>query len=150
MTQVWQGYAARIFLSFGKLTPSDRVFRSGRRGRPHGAIELTNMMSESSWVLARNGHVLATSESCGRRREKALQRLLGQRLLLLHIDPRSRATVVRFSRGDALTTADMAGSRERGPHWVLRRSEHDWPPVALTGTAYRWREENRRLRMSRR
>ena len=103
-------------------------------------------MSDSSWVLARNGHLLADSESRGRRREKALERLVGQRLLALDIDPRSRATLVQFSRGYALTTADYRGARVRGPHWIMRKSEKDWPPVALMGTAYRWREENRRLR----
>jgi hypothetical protein len=146
VTQVWEGYAARLFISFGELTPSSYVLPSGRSGRPHGDIELTNMLSETSWVLTLNGHWLADDDSHVNRRKKALQRLVGKRLLALHIDQPSQSTVVEFSRGITLTTAAMSGSREHRPHWLLRISEKVWRPVALMGTAYRWRSENRRLR----
>jgi hypothetical protein len=109
---VWEGYAARLFISFGELTPSSYVLPSGRCGRPHGDIELTNMLSETSWVLTLNGHWLADDDSHVNRRKKALQRLVGKRLLALHIDQPSQSTVVEFSRGITLTTAAMSGSRE--------------------------------------
>jgi hypothetical protein len=146
VTQVWEGYAARLFISFGELTPSTYTLPSGRPGRPHGKIELTNMLSESSWVLTLNGRVLADWESRGTKREKSLGRLSGKRLLSLDIDECSRSTVLRFSRGVAITTANIPGSREMRPHWSLRIAEKNWPPVALMGTGYRWRLDNWRLR----
>jgi hypothetical protein len=146
VTQVWEGYAARLFISFGELTPSPYVLPSGRRGRLRGEIELTNMLSETSWILTLNGHSLADDDSHVNRRKKALQRLVGRRLLALRIDRQSNATVVEFSRGVTLTTAAMPGSRERRPHWLLRIGDKEWRPVALMGTAYRWRPENRGLR----
>jgi hypothetical protein len=148
VSQVWQGFAARLFISFGELTPSTYVLRSGRAGRPHGKFELTNMSSESSWLLTSNGRLLADGESLYRRRGKELQHLLGKRLLSLQIDARSQSTVLKFSGGLGLTTAAMPGSRERRPHWEVRMSEKDWPPVALLGTAYRWRLENRLRRLA--
>jgi hypothetical protein len=111
-----------------------------------GNSNCTNVLSETSWVLTLNGHLLADSDSHVNRRKKALQRLFGKRLLALHIDQQSQSTVVKFSRGVTLTTAPMPGSREHRPHWLLRISEKEWPPVALMGTAYRWRSENRRFR----
>jgi hypothetical protein len=146
VTQVWEGHATRLFISFGELTPSSYVLRSGRSGRPHGDIELTNMLSETSWVLTLNSHWPADDDSHFNRRNKALRRLVGKRLLALHIDRPSQSTVVKFSRGIALSTAAMSGSREHRPHWLLRISEKAWSPVALMGTAYRWRLENRRIR----
>jgi hypothetical protein len=63
VTQVWQGYAARLFISFGQLTPSDYTRRDGSPGRPHGKLELTNMSSLSGWRIILNGRRLADSES---------------------------------------------------------------------------------------
>ncbi len=40
VTQVWEGYASRLFISFGELTPSTYILPSGRPRRPHGEIEL--------------------------------------------------------------------------------------------------------------
>ncbi|MCX6628113.1 MAG: hypothetical protein NTW28_10850 [Candidatus Solibacter sp.] len=136
---MWEGYAARLFISFGELTPSSHFLPSGGRRRSHGEFDLTNMLSETSWVLTLNGHFLADSDSQVNRRNKALQRLLGKRLLALHIDQQSQSTVVEFSRGVTLTTAVMPGSREHHQHWLLRISEKEWRPVALMGTTYRWR-----------
>ena len=147
VTQVWEGYWARLFISFGELTLAAYILPSGSPGRPHGKIELTNMSSESSWGLTLNERLLADWESRNRKREKALQRLLGNRLLSLEIDERSQSTLLKFSRGVAIMTANIPGSRELCPHWSMRIAEKDWPPVALMGTGYRWRLENRRLRL---
>ena len=143
VTQVWEGYASRIFISFGELTPSTYVRRNGAPGRPHGKLELSNMLSESGWVLTLDGYLLADWESPDRKRYKALQRLVGKRLLRVEIDERSPSTVLSFSAGIAITTANVPGSREARPHWSMRIAKNDWPPVALPGTAYRWRLENR-------
>jgi hypothetical protein len=137
VTQVWQGYAARLFLSFGKLTA--HTLRSGSPGRPHGELELTNMDSLSDWTLALKDRVLATSESRGRVRESRLQRLLGRRLLSVQIDERDRSTILTFSRELTLSTNPMSNCRERRPHWLLRLSKGNWPPVILNGTSSRWR-----------
>lgn len=140
---MWEGYASRLFISFGELTTSRYVLPSGAPGRPHGKIELSNMLSQSGWVLTLNRFLLADWESPDKRRHKALQRLVGKRLLTVEIDERSPSTVLGFSVGIAITTANMPGSREARPHWSMRIAAKDWPPVALPGTAYRWRLENR-------
>jgi hypothetical protein len=148
VTQVWQGYAARLFISFGQLTPSDYTRRDGSPGRPHGKFELTNMSSRSGWRIILNGHQLADSgSSSDKRRERALQRLAGKRLLSLEIEAISHATILRFSQGLVIVTKDLAGPREQTPHWSFRISNRNWPPVVLLGTEYRWRMENRRLRL---
>jgi hypothetical protein len=104
------------------------------------------MLSESSWGITLGAWPLADWESAGRRRAKALQRLVGARLLSLEIDERSPASVLCFSRNITLRTANMAGSRNQRPHWLLRRAKGDWPLVSLPGTAYRWRLEDRGIR----
>jgi hypothetical protein len=147
VTQIREGYAARLFISFGQLTPSDYQRRDGSPGSPHGAFELTNMSSLSGWKIVLNGHKLASSESPERRRANALQRLEGKRLLSLEIEAVSKATVLRFSKGLMIVTKNLAGSREQTPHWSLRISKHNWPPVVLMGTGYRWRMENGRLEL---
>ncbi len=43
VSQVWEGYAARLFLSFGQLTPANYTLSNGLPGTPHGELELTNM-----------------------------------------------------------------------------------------------------------
>ena len=103
------------------------------------------MLSESSWVLTLNRRLLAEWKSLSTTRARGLQRLVGKRLLSLLIDDRSQSTMLTFTGRVALTTANLPGSREHGPHWLLRISEKNWPPVALMGTAYRWRLENQRL-----
>jgi hypothetical protein len=150
VTQVWEGYAARVFISFGQLTPSDYTLRNGSPGRPHGIFELTNMSSLSGWRIILNGHQLASSESPEQRRERVLQRLAGSRLLSLEIEAKSRATILTFTRGLIIVTKNLPGSREQTPHWSLRISNDNWPPVVLLGTGYRWRDENRRLQLGRR
>ena len=147
VTGVWEGYAARLFISFGQLTPSDYTRRDGSPGRPHGKFELTNMSSLSGWRIILNGHQLASSESPERRRERAIQRLARKRLLSLEIEAKSQATILTFSRGHMIVTKTLAGSREQTPHWSLMISKHNWPPVVLLGTGYRWRMENRRLQL---
>jgi hypothetical protein len=139
VTQVWQGYAARLFLSFGKLTAAGYTLRNGCAGRPHGELELTNMDSLSDWTLTLKDRVLATSESRGRVRESRLQRLLGRRLLSVQIDERDRSTILTFSRELMVKTTPMSNSAERRPHWLLRLSKDNWPPVILNGTSSRWR-----------
>ena len=139
VTQVWQGYAARLFLSFGKLTAAEYTLPSGSPGRPHGELELTNMDSFSDWTLTLKDIALATSESRGRVRESRLQSLLGRRLLSVQIDERDRSTILTFSRELAIRTNPMSNCRERRPHWLLRLSKGKWPPVILNGTSSRWR-----------
>ena len=139
VTQVWQGYAARLFVSFGKLTAAGYTLPNGCAGRAHGELELTNMDSFSDWTLTLRDRVLATSESRGRVRESRLQRLLGRRLLSVQIDERDRSTILTFSRELMVKTKPMSNSVERRPHWLLRLSEDNWPPVILNGTSSRWR-----------
>ena len=148
VTQVWEGYASRIFISFGELTPSTYVLRSGSPGRPRGKIELSNMQSESGWDLSLDGILLADCESPATRRHRALQRLAGKRLLRVQIDAQSLATVLSFSTGIAITTWKLLGSRETRPHWSMRVGENEWPPITLQGTAYRWRSKSRPNRPS--
>ncbi len=138
VTQVWQGYAARLFLSFGRLTPK-RPLPDGSPGRPRGEFELSNMMSLSDWSLTLNGRLLADSASRDRTREKAIQRLARKRLLLVEIEEPSHWTVLRFSHGVVLSTKNMPGVRERRPHWLLRSGEADWRPVAPMGMGYHCR-----------
>ena len=147
VTQIWEGYATRLFISFGQLTPSDYTRRDRSPGRPHGTFELTNMSNLSGWKVILNGRELASWESPERRRERALRRLEGKRLLSLEIEAVSHATVLRFSKGLIIVTKNLAGSREQTPHWSLRISNHNWPPVVLMGTGCRWRMENRRLQL---
>ena len=142
VTQVWEGHAARLFLSFGSLAPSDHMLPSGAPGRPHGEYELTNMDSLTDWTLTLKGRILATSESCCRLRESRLQRLLDRRLLSVQIDERFRSTVLTFTRQLVLRTQFYPNTRERRPHWLLRLSEKNWPPVILNGTNRRWRGKN--------
>jgi hypothetical protein len=149
VTQVWEGFAARLFICFGKLTASDYTRRDGSPGRPHGKFELTNMSSLSGWTIVLNGHQMASSESPRSRRVKVLQRIAGKRLLSLEIKANALATILTFSRGLTLVTSNLAGSRERTPHWSLRISKYNWPPIVLLGTGYRWRNENWRLQHGR-
>ena len=139
VTQVWQGFAARVFLSFGRLAPSNYTLPSGAQGRPHGEFELTNMDSFSDWALTLKCRFVATGESRRNARESGLQRLLGRRLLSVQIDERTRSTVLRFTREFVLTTKTMPNCQERRPHWLLRLSKENWPPVIINGTSSRWR-----------
>ena len=139
MTQVWQGFASRVFLSFGKLTAATYTLKNGTPGRAHGEFELTNMESFSDWALKLNGRVFVTSESRYRMRDSELQRLVGRRLLSVQIDERSRSTVLNFSGLLALSTTTMRDCAERRPHWLLRLSIDNWPPVILNGTSSRYR-----------
>jgi hypothetical protein len=107
-------------------------------GRPHGELELTNMDSLSDWTLMLKDRILATSESRGSVRESRLQRLLGRRLLSVQIDELDRSTILRFSRELVLKTTPMNNCAERRPHWLLRLSKDNWPPVILNGTSSRW------------
>jgi hypothetical protein len=139
VTQIWQGYAACLFLSFGKLTAADYKLPNSRPGRAHGELELTTMDSFSDWTLTLGDTVLATSESRRRLREIRLQRLVGRRLLSVQIAEPDRSTILAFSGGLALTTNPDQRYRERRPHWLLRLSKDDWPSVILSGTSSRWR-----------
>jgi len=139
VTQVWQGYAARVFLSFGKFTPSADKRRSGAPFRPHGEFELTNMDSLSDWALTLKKRILATSQSHYRIRESLPRHLLGRRLLSMQLDEGSRSTILTFTRELVLTTQTMPNCRERRPHWLLRLASKSWPPVILNGTSSQWR-----------
>ena len=141
VTQVWQGFAARLFLSFGSLKTSTPLPK-GSPGRLHGAFELTNMDSLSDWDLVLNGRSLATSESSGEVRWKRLQFLVGRRLLNVQIDQRSRSTGLSFTRDLMLFTRPMPKCVEQRPHWLLRLSREEWPPVILNGTSSRWQGLN--------
>jgi hypothetical protein len=139
VTQVRQGYAGRLFLSFGRLAPSDDTLPNGRPGRFYGEFELTNMDSLTDWTLTLRARDLVTSESHYQLRENRLQRVLGRRLLSLQIDESSRSTVLTFTRELVLTTRLYPNCPERRPHWLLRLSKKNWPPVILNGTNSRWR-----------
>src|SRR5437879_658253 len=106
VSQIWQGYAARLFISFGKLTDDD-VLAGGTHG--YGEYELTNMDSFSDWTITIRGKVLVDSDSCRHIRQRRLQRLLGRRLLSMQIEEESRSTILIFSRELILTTATMDG-----------------------------------------
>lgn len=141
-TQVWQGYAARIFLSFGSLTPAEYTLPSGLPGRSTGEFELTNMQSFSDWTLTIGKKVLATGESRYRVRDKKLQRLLGRRLLTVQIDEMTRCTILGFSNDVTIRTNPMNRCREPRPHWLLGPSENRWLPMILNGTGSRWLGKN--------
>ena len=96
------------------------------------------MDSLSDWMLTLKGRILATSESYYWLRESRLGRLLGRRLLSVQIDERTRSTVLKFTRQLALTTRSYPSTSERRPHWLLRLSKGNWPPVILNGTNSRW------------
>jgi hypothetical protein len=141
VTQVWQGMWARFWLSFGKLMPGDYTRSSGRAGRLHGELELTNMLSFSDWELTLKNRLLADSNSRYRVRESRLQRLLGSRLLSVQIDARSQSTVLTFTRELVLTTRAMPDCHEYRPHYLLRVSKKNWVPVILNGTSSGWRRK---------
>jgi hypothetical protein len=137
VSQVWQGMAARIFLSFGKLSNSNYTLPSGRAGHPRGEWQLINAHSLTDWQLALDNRLLATSDSRSGIRESRLQRLLGRRLLSVQIDAQSLSTQLNFTRQLALTTKAMPRTRERLPHWLLLSSEKS-PALILRGTGTRW------------
>jgi hypothetical protein len=139
VTQVWQGIGARFWLSFGKVTPSTYALPSGALARPHGELELTNMLSLSDWGLTLKNRILANSDSHYHVCDRRLQRLLGRRLRSVQIDARSQSTVLTFTGELVLMTQAMPGCRESRPHWLLRLSRENWVPVVLNGTSSSWR-----------
>ncbi len=139
VSQVWQGMGARIFLSFGKLTPSDYILRSGKPGHPRGEWQLINAHSLTDWELALDGRMLGTSGSRFGVRQSCLKRLLGRRLLSVQIDAQSLSTQLNFTRQLVLTTKAMTNSHERLPHWLLLPSSKGPPALILRGTGARWR-----------
>ena len=143
LTQVWEGHAARLFISFGPLQPADYTLPNGRPGAPRGRFELTNMESFSDWALSQHGRMVIHSDSPRRTREKALQILVGKRLLSLRIDQICRSTLLTFSRGLVLATTTMRECLDREPHWLLRLPDTDerWPHVILKGTI--WHDRDR-------
>jgi hypothetical protein len=142
VSHAWQGYAARVFLLFGKLKPSDYVHRDGSPGQPQSEFKLTNMESLSDWELSLRGRLIATSSSIGRLRERCLQMLIGRRLRSAEIEEESRSTRLSFTHGLILKTETMRHCRERRPHWLLRTPSGDWPPVVLRGTSSKWQGRN--------
>jgi hypothetical protein len=142
LSQIRQGHAARIFLSFGKLTPSVATRANGSPRRPHGEFNLSNMLSYTDWTVTLKGRILVTSDSCHSARVRGLQLLIGRRLLSVKIDERSRCTILAFTRELVLTTEPIPNCRESRPHWLLRPSEPNWSPVVLSGTSSRWLGKN--------
>lgn len=146
VSQLWQGHAARLFISFGKLAPVDYLLPDGSRGAPRGEFELTNMDSYSDWELSLNGRPIATAESRYHLRSRSLLKLCGRRLQTLEVDAVSRSTRLTFSRNLVLTTLTYPWSKDRRPHWLLRlpTSNDDWPSVVLLGTSVGTLEEHDR------
>ena len=138
ISQLWQGYAARLFISFGKLTPTDYVLPDGSRGAPQGGFELTNMDSYSDWELSLKGRLIATADSHPQLRSRSLCKLCGRRLQTLEIDAVSRSTRLTFSRNLVLNTFTYPWSADRQHHWLLRlptSGDDHWPSVVLPGQA---------------
>lgn len=140
VSQLWQGCAARLFISFGKLTPADYVLPDGSRGAPRGEFELTNMDSYSDWELSLNGGLIATADSYYQLRSRSLLKLCGRRLQTLEIDVVSRSTRLTFSRNLVLNTFTYPWSADRHDHWLLRlptRGDDHWPSIVLRGASVR-------------
>jgi len=142
VSHAWQGYAARIFLLFGKLKPSDYVHPHGRPGQPTSEFKLTNMCSLSDWELSLSGRLIATSSSVGQLRERCLGLLIGRRLQAMEIEELSRSTRLSFTHGLVLRTETMPDCGERRPHWLLRTPARVWPPVILRGASSKWQGRN--------
>jgi len=148
LSHVWEGYAARIFLEFGKLSPSGHTRRDGSLGNPRGEFKLTNMHSYSGWELSLAGKSLATSEGRWPIRERVLKRLLiGRRLQSVAIEARTRSTRLTFTHGLVLSTENLPHCYDHEPHWfhephwLLRlpnSGSNDWPHVVLAGTSSTW------------
>jgi hypothetical protein len=143
LEHLWEGYAARIFLQFGRLHPSKYTRPDGSPGQPEGEFQLTNMHSWSTWELSLKGKSLATSEGRWPIRAQVLERLLiGRRLQSIQIEARTRSTRLTFTRALVLNTETLSGCRGREPHWLLRlptSGSDDWPHVVLPGTSSGWR-----------
>jgi hypothetical protein len=139
VTQVWQGIAARVWISFGRLKSDGSVLPNGALSRPHGELELTNVLSLSEWKLLLGRRVLATSDSPLRVRDRRLQLLVGRLLRSVQVDAESQATILRFTREVLLTTQPLPHYPECRPHWLLRLSRKNYVPVILKGTVSRWR-----------
>lgn len=141
LSHIWEGYAARIFLQFGRL--AEHVRLDGSSGQPRGEFELTNVHSWSGWELSIQGNPIATSQGRWPIRERILKRLLiGRRLQSIQIDARTRSTRLTFTRGLVLSTDSLANCPDREPHWLLRlptSGSDDWPHAVLPGTSSWWR-----------
>lgn len=141
LSHLSEGYAARVFLQFGRRAKHTR--RDGSPGQPRGEFGLTNVHSWSGWELSIEGKLVATSEGRWPIRERALKRLLiGRRLQSIQIDARTRSTRLTFTRGLVLTTENLAHCSDHEPHWLLRlptSGRDDWPHVVLAGTSSWWR-----------
>jgi hypothetical protein len=136
VSDVWQGMAARIFLSFGKLSP--HLLPSGKPGHSRGEVRLINAHSLTDWELTLNHRTVATSDSQFVIRASRLRLLQGRRLRSVQIDPQSLATQLNFTRQLVLTTKAMPNTHERLPHWLLLPCAGGPPALILRGTGWRW------------
>jgi hypothetical protein len=137
VTHAWQGYAAVLFLEFGKLSPAEYTLRDGSPGQPRGEFGLTTMDGWAAWKLFLHGKQIATSDAMYRHINRYLKRLIGRRLQTFAIDAASTSTRLTFSNGLVLTTSTLAEPPHLPPHWILRlpNSSRDyWPSVVLGST----------------
>ena len=146
VTQVWQGIAARVWISFGCLNSDGALLPNGAPSSPRGELELTNMLSISEWKLLVGRRVLASSDSPLRARDRRLQLLVGRLLRSVQIDAKSQATILRFTEGMILlSTQTLPFDPERRPHWLPRLSRAHYVPVILSGTASGSRKDGKDL-----
>lgn len=136
VSHAWQGYAAVLFLEFGKLSPAEYTLRDGRPGEPHGEFGLTTMNGWAAWKLFLHGQKITTSDAMYGHINRFIKRLIGRRLQTFAIDAASKSTRLTFSNGLVLMTSTLAEPPRLPPHWLLRlpNSGGDWPSVVL-GTA---------------
>jgi hypothetical protein len=139
VSHVWQGYAAVLFLEFGKLSPAEYTLRDGRPGEPRGEFGLTTMESFAAWKILLHGKEITTTTSDAQFRHSArfLKRLIGRRLQTFAIDAASLSTRLNFSNGLMLMTNNLREPARRLPHWLLQlpNTRADaWSSVVVGGT----------------
>ena len=137
VSHVWQGYAAVLFLEFGKLGLREYSLPDGRPGQPRGELTLTTMESGASWKLLLQSQEITTSDAPFRHIDRFLKRLIGRRLQTVAIDAASLSTRLTFSNGLVVMTSTLVEPLQPPSHWLLRlpnRGTNDWPSVVLGGT----------------
>jgi hypothetical protein len=134
VSHVWQGYAAVLFLEFGRLSPAEYTLPNGRPGEPRGEFGLTTMESGAPWKLLLRCKEITTSDAPDRQIDPFLKRLIGRRLQTFTIDAASLSTRLNFSNELALTTSALDQPLQAPSDWLMRVTNsgpNDWPSVVL-------------------
>jgi hypothetical protein len=137
VSHIWQGYAAVLFLEFGKLSPPEYTLPNGRPGQPRGEFGLTTMEGGAAWKLLVRTKEITTSDALYDDINRYLRRLVGRRLQTFAIDAASLSTRLIFSNGLVLTTSTLDEPLQPPSHWLMRlpsSGSNDWPSVVLGGT----------------